>query len=475
MKQALSRKNIWENLPRPLKTLAGSILGILPVPVILGKQFRNNVEFVNKAQWWSREQVQTYQLKQIQQICTHAFDKSSFYRDQFSSAGLNPSNINDLSDIERLPTINRDTINDHLEHMLTVSAKAANIDYITTGGTGGVPLRFYIGAGRSHIEYPYLISGWQRIGYQLGMPMAVIRGRVISPDSHGLPHEYDPLLRHHYYSNFHMTEENMERYLEHIRNLGPCYLHIYPSSVSNLARHMLRHKMKPIDSIRGILAESENVYPEQRQMVEEVFGCRYFSSYGHTEKLVAAAECEKSTNYHVWPTYGYFELLDANGKAVTTPGERGEIVGTGFINQVVPFIRYRTGDYATYISNRCEHCGREMPIIADIHGHNIQEHLVAKDGSFITWSAINVHDDTFDHIRQFQFYQDTPGKAVLKVIPASTFREKDIATMQTNLSRKFDGRLHFNIQIVEAIALSKRGKAIFVDQHIPQQGLKHSK
>ncbi len=466
MKRALSRKNIWENLPQPLKTIAGSALGILPIPFILGKQFRNNMKFVNEAQWWSREQFRSFQLKQVQTICTHAFEKSPFYREHFSSAGLNPSNIRELSDIERLPTINRDTINGHLDRMLTVSTKAAHIDYITTGGTGGVPLRFYIGAGRSPIEYPYLVSGWQRVGYQLGMPMAVIRGRIVSPDSHGLPHEYDPLLHHHYYSNFHMTEENMGRYLEHIRNLGPCYLHIYPSTASNLARFMLRHKIKPINNIKGILAESENIYPEQRQMAEEVFGCRYFSSYGHTEKLVAATECEKSTNYHVWPTYGYFELLDTNGKPVTIPGEGGEIVGTGFINHIVPFIRYRTGDYATYLGNRCEQCGREMPIIADIRGHNIQEHLVAEDGSFITWSAVNAHDDTFDHVRQFQFYQDTPGKAVLKIIPASTFREEDIATMQINLGRKFDGRLHFNIQEVKTISLSKRGKAIFVDQHI---------
>jgi len=466
MKQALSKKNIWENLPQPLKTVAGYALGVLPVPRILGKQFRNNMKFLEEAQWWSRQQFQAYQLQQVQQICALAFDKSAFYRDHFSSAGLNPSDIKDLSDMERLPTINRDTINDHLDRMLTVSTKAAHVDYITTGGTGGVPLRFYIGAGRSHIEYPYLVSGWQRIGYKLGMPMAVIRGRVVSPDSHGLPHEYDPLLRHHYYSNFHMTEENMGRYLDHIRTLGSCYLHIYPSSASNLARYMLRHSIKPLHNIKGILAESENVYPEQRQMVEEIFGCRYFSSYGHTEKLVAATECEKSTNYHVWPTYGYFELLTPDGAPVTTPGESGEIVGTGFINQVVPFIRYRTGDYATFIGNKCEQCGREMPIIADIRGHNIQEHLVASDGSFITWSAVNVHDDTFDHVRQFQFYQDSPGKAVLKIVPASSFREENIRAMQTNLGKKFDGRLRFDIKVVETIALSKRGKAIFVDQRI---------
>ena len=466
MKRAFSRKNMWETLPRPLKGVAGQILSFLPVPALLGRQFRKNLRFVEESQWWSREQYAVHQLEQVKRICMHAYENSNFYHDLFTAAGLPPSAITNLADLQQLPTITRDTVNNNLEQMLTTSPKAASIDYITTGGTGGVPLRFYIGAGRSQIEYPYLVAGWQRAGYRLGLPMAVIRGRIVSPDCQGLPHEYDPLLRHHYYSNFHMTEVNMGRYLEHIRALGPCYLHIYPSSASTLTRFMLRHKIKPIRNIKGILAESENVYPEQRQMVEDAFGCRYFSSYGHTEKLVAAAECEKSTNYHVWPTYGYFELLDANGTPVTTPGERGEIVGTGFMNQVVPFIRYRTGDYATYIGNRCEQCGREVPIIAEIRGHNIQEHLVASDGSLITWSAVNVHDDTFDHVRQFQFYQDAAGKAVLKVVPATTFREQDVALMQKNLGKKFDGRLQFVVEIVDDIPLSQRGKTIFVDQCI---------
>lgn len=466
MKQAWSRKNIWEKLPRRLKSIAGHALGFIPVPYILGKRFCHVLRFIEGAQWWSSRKFKDYQLEQVQRICTHAFGKSKFYHDHFAAAGLNPTAIKDLSDIERLPTINRDTVNDNLDNMLTVSPKAMHVDYITTGGTGGVPLRFYIGADRSHIEYPYLVSGWQRIGYQLGIPMAVIRGKIVTPDRYGMAHEYDPVLRHHFYSNFHMTEENMGRYLAHIRTIGPCFMHIYPSSAVSLTRFMLRHKIPSISNIMGILAESENVYPEQRQMVEDVFGCRYFSSYGHTEKLIAAAECEKSTNYHVWPTYGYFELLDENGKPVTTPGEIGEIVGTGFINQVVPFIRYRTGDYATFIADRCEECGREMPIIADIRGHNIQEHLVASDYSLITWSAINMHDDTFDHVLQFQFYQDTPGVAVLKIVPATTLSKPNIVAMQENLKRKLNGRLEFVIKIVDNIPLSSRGKAIFVDQQI---------
>ncbi|MBU0717606.1 MAG: phenylacetate--CoA ligase family protein, partial [Planctomycetes bacterium] len=101
----------------------------------------------------------------------------------------------------------------------------------------------------------------------------------------------------------------------------------------------MRHTGRVVPSnICGVLAESEIVYPDDRALAEQLLGVRYFSSYGHTEKLVMAAECEHSGDYHVWPTYGIAELLDDEGRPITTPGQRGEIVGTGFINTIVPFI-----------------------------------------------------------------------------------------------------------------------------------------
>jgi phenylacetate-CoA ligase len=296
--------------------------------------------------------------------------------------------------------------------------------------------------------------------------MAVLRGKTVRRDRKGLYHEYDPILRHHCYSSFHMNDENMGRYLEHIATIGPCFLHVYPSSVAALAKFIHRAGMKAPGNIRGIIAESETVYPEQRQMAEEVLGCRYFSCYGHSEKLILAAECEFSTDYHVWPTYGYFELLDEQGRPVTTPGQRGEIVGTGFVNTVVPFIRYRTGDYATYVGDRCEACGREHLLIRNIRGHRTQEMLIAADGSEISWTAMNMHDDTFLHVRQFQFYQDAPGRAELRVVPAEGFGDEDRLKIQHNLGRKLDGQVTFAIALVESIRLSPRGKAIYVDQRI---------
>jgi phenylacetate-coenzyme A ligase PaaK-like adenylate-forming protein len=468
MKKAISRKNILSLAPTFLKYRVGKLLEPVPVQWLLGRQFRRQRELTRSAQWWPSASARTHQLERLREIVTLAYEKTRFYRQAFDATGFRLDELHSLEQMQCLPTIDSRIVAENLADMCTRSVSSSDVDRVSTGGTSGSPLHFYTNASRSAIEYAYLTSSWGRAGYRLGMPMAVLRSRVIRAERDGLYHEYDPILRHHHYSSFHVSDENMRRYIEHISTIGPCFLHVYPSTVAALARFLRRTGQQVPANIQGIIAESEIVYPEQRKMVEEVFGCRYFSCYGHTEKLVLAVECEHSSNYHVWPTYGYFELLDEDGQPVTTPGQRGEIVGTGFINTVMPFIRYRTGDWATYVGDRCEACGRQHVIIRDIRGHRTQEVLVAADGSEISWTALNMHDDTFSRVRQFQFMQETWGQAVLRIVPGDGFNEADAGRICRNLGRKLDGQLTFTIEAVDAIHLSARGKAIYVDQRIPQ-------
>jgi phenylacetate-CoA ligase len=80
-----------------------------------------------------------------------------------------------------------------------------------------------------------------------------------------------------------------------------------------------------------------------------------------------------------------------------------------------------------------------------------------------------MHDDTFRHVRQFQFYQDTPGKAVLRIVPAGGFGEDEGRRILRNLDRKLNGQLALVIERADSIPLSPRGKAIYVDQRIPRR------
>jgi len=225
MKKALSKKNIWEKTPLWLKSTLGQGMRLVPPPYLLGKRFRANVRFVRHAQWWSSERTRLYQLAKLREMVQLAYDNTEFYRRVFDAVGFEPGELRSLDNIKKLPTIDKQTILDNLADMCTRSPTARDVDYGSTGGTSGTPLHFYLDANRSAVEYAYLTTSWERVGYTLGMPMAVLRGRVVRPDREGFYHEYDPILRHHYYSSFHMSDENMGRYLQHIATIGPCYLH----------------------------------------------------------------------------------------------------------------------------------------------------------------------------------------------------------------------------------------------------------
>jgi phenylacetate-CoA ligase len=465
MKRAFSRKNLWERAPAPVRAAAGRVFGLVPPAYLIGRRFREQLRFLEQAQWWPAERAATYQLEQVRRICALAYERTAYYRRLFDEAGVDPRVLT-FERLRNLPTLTSDIVRDRIDDMCAQPPTSRGVDYITTGGTGGKPTRFYIDASRSQIEYAYLVSAWRRADFTLGTPLVVFRGRVVARDATGLYYEYDRALRQHYYSAFHMTDEQMRRAIAHIARLGPTFLHAYPSAAATLARFLQRANIAAPRNVLGVLLESENVYPDQRTMIEGTFHRRCFASYGMTEKVASAAECEHTTDYHVWPTYSYVELLDGDGGAITTPGESGEIVGTGFINTVVPFIRYRTGDFAIYRGERCAACGREHLILSDIRGHNIQEMLVTTDGSLMPWSALNMHDDTFDRVQRFQFYQDTPGQAVLRLVPAATFTDADVTTIRQRMARKIDGRFEFDVQLVDSITLSPRGKAIFVDQRI---------
>jgi len=471
MMHAFSRKNLWEKSPSLFKTLVGRSLAFVPLPVLMGRRFRAWRRFVREAQWWSTEQYRHYQFERLKEVLTIAYERTPFYRERFRQVGFEPGDFKDLDDLSRLPTIDKETVRQNLQAMMTVPSKNLSVDYTTTSGTGGTPLCFYMDSSRHAVEFAHLATSWERVGYRPGDSMAVFRGKPIPLNRSGMYYEYDPLLRHHRYSTFHMTPEQMERYVRHMYAVSPKFMHAYPSAAYTLAKFMFHRSLRFPPSVKAVLLESEPDYPSQKEFIEREFSIRVFSSYGHTEKLVLAAHCEDSSFYHVWPTYGYCEILDEQGAHVSV-GHRGEIVGTGFINQVVPFVRYRTDDYATVVGQGCPKCGRKHLLLDEIRGHRTQEFLVTRDKrAIIPWTALNMHDDTFDGIIRFQFVQDTPGRVELRMVPADGPQKYDLERVRRHLKTKLNGMLDVTLTICDEIPPNKSGKKPIVVQRVP--GIEH--
>ncbi len=462
MKKSWSKRNLWDALPAPGKAVAGAILGKVPLERLLGRRFRETREFLAESQWWSREQNEQYQLVKLRETLTLADARSSFYRNHFRRVGFKPEDLHSLGDLRGLPTITKDDVVANLAEMMTCPADTPGIDYVSTGGSSGAPFEFHAPSSRSAVEYAFLTSGWERTEYRLGDPMAVVRGRVVERSRNGIRHEYDPLLRQHFYSNFHMNAENAGNYLKHIGTLGSCVLHAYSSSATVLARLAIQNpKLRP-GNVKAVLLESEGVFSDQAESIRKGFGVEPFSSYGHSEKLVLACACESNAQYHVWPTYGYFELLNQAGESVSTPGERGEIVGTGFINTVVPMIRYRTGDFAIYQADHCSGCGRNHVLISDIEGRGRQACLIGEDESEISMTAFNMHDDSMRLVREYQFIQDVPGSAKMLVSIMGNWSELERKRVEEMVNRRLQGQVQISVLEVDQLHRTRVGKLIRV-------------
>ncbi len=414
--------------------------------------------FLNDSELWSREMVARYQLIQVKRIVAHAYKNTSGYRELYENAGVHPRDIQTLNDVLMLPLIEKEMIREKLEDF-SVAIKGRT--YITTGGSTGIPFGFYRDPRSFARELASKAHQYARIGWAEGDRQIVFRGLPVETADHMV---FEPGFNELRCSSYHLTPEWMENYRQKAWEYQPEWVRCYPSS-GYLYACFLRETGRPFPKVKGILCASENLYDFQERLLAEAFGGRVFAHYGHYELAVLAGFCEKEDTYHVLPQYGYAELIDAEGRLVTEPGKLGEIVATSFIMHATPFIRYRTSDLAVLKSWGCGGCGRPYQIWERIEGR-LQEFIITRTGRHISMTAVNFHDDIFDDVKQFQFYQEEVGQVVFRYIPKPTFNQSVLQDIHRRLLLKMGNDVDLHFEAVDNIPLTHRGKHRFLIQKI---------
>ncbi|MDH5770421.1 MAG: phenylacetate--CoA ligase family protein [Candidatus Bathyarchaeota archaeon] len=422
------------------------------------KHYCEWIEFLKSTENWDEEKIAEYQLSEIKRIVNYAYENTIGYRKLYDSYGIKPSAIKTIEEFQKLPLITKETIRDNFE---AFSVKMKGRKYITTGGSTGTPFGFY----RDKIAFARELASkayqYYRVGWKEGDSQLTLRGLVVPSKNHI---RYYPRFNELRCSSYHLTPEFMELYRQRAYEFEPKWIRCYPSSGYIFAK-FLKETGKPFPPVEGILCASENLYQYQKELLSKVFNARVFSHYGHYEMAVLAGFCEHEDTYHVLPQYGYAELVDKNGNLVSRAGEVGEIVGTSFIMHATPFIRYRTGDLAKLKGWDCSSCGRPYQIWESIEGR-LQEFIVTSTGRYISMTSINMHDDIFDHIKQFQFYQEQKGRAAFRFIPKNTCNNEVVNDMKRRLMVKLGDDVELEMEAVDEIPLTSRGKHRFLIQKV---------
>ncbi|MBT3541260.1 MAG: hypothetical protein HN489_08995 [Opitutae bacterium] len=195
------------------------------------------------------------------------------------------------------------------------------------------------------------------------------------------------------------------------------------------------------------------------QLIRKNFCQNIISLYGQTERVSMGVTCEKTDNFHLFPNYGFTELIREDGTTIDTPGEVGEIVGTSLFSRAMSLLRYRTGDMACWKEYSVCECGRQMPTLEKIIGRSYQT-VITKDGDSVSLGR----RVSFQQMMQslpigtgIQFTQRMPG-SLHAFIQSQIEDESQFSVSMDCLSKDF----HVSFEFVENPILHSNGKRTLI-------------
>lgn len=426
------------------------IARVLPDDILFGESFRHakKIDLSFKESKDKIDFVSSYKQEKLKTLLRLAA-KTKFYE-----------YLNDVPiEIEKVPFINKEIVLNFFDQMIIEKSGA---DYVTTGGTSGKPLGFYINKNRKGFEWFWMTNNWSKVGFTLEDYRAVLRNHKLKSKRFLI----DPLVREFRYNNFSLNDSYIDFVIEHSLQNNIKFLHAYPSAAYMVAKRI--KKMKNKFSFNTFLCGSETVFPFQKELIQNELKIRMYSFYGQTEKLILAGEEAFCENYHSNPFYGITEVIDESGKVVKTPGVLGELVGTGFINTKMPFIRYKTGDISEYVGETCPNCGFIGVTFKNVQGRK-GDKIYKSDGSAITTTALNLHGDIYNYIDNMQYFQDKIGELEIRVIPQKGFNTSIKNKLLNELSVKVGKNLKISIVEVENVEYTINNKCQILIQKIKDQ------
>lgn len=161
-------------------------------------------------------------------------------------------------------------------------------------------------------------------------------------------------------------------------------------------------------------------------------------------------QCEHGS-YHANPEFGLVEILVGDRPAL--PGEEGEIVATGFVNKVMPFIRYRTGDSAAFSGERCS-CGRSWPVLAYIGGRR-DDVIITPDGRQI--GRLDPIFKVASSLFETRIVQDEADSIRLEFASTNAIPESDIAAVVSALRARV-GEMRIRVVQLPELTRTSGGK-----------------
>ena len=144
-----------------------------------------------------------------------------------------------------------------------------------------------------------------------------------------------------------------------LNEFQPTYLMTYPTAAVTLAEKNIHGSLKI--RLRELWTGGETLTKTTHQFLERAFGSRVRNSYGASEFLPIARECDLG-NLHVNSDWVILEAVDEKYQPIPDGHMSRTTLLTNLANEVQPLIRYDICDSIRFHTEKCP-CGSHFPVI----------------------------------------------------------------------------------------------------------------
>ena len=239
--------------------------------------------------------------------------------------------------------------------------------YAYTGGSYGEPLRVPYSKKRAMIRTATFRYSIEAGGYRLGEPFLMIRNN----DKPG----WKKFLRNETIFTPHdISEPVIGELCEQVRRRGIQFVIGLPTVIYEMALYLHKYPEKKQGiSLNAMMSISEPLERVKRELIRDVFECRFTDRYSNEETGLIAQQKEFGGDYIVNRFGVYVEIVDPETLKPVAEGESGKVVVTDITNDLVPVVRYDTGDIA--IASQYQH--GELYSLKEIVGRETEQIFTA--------------------------------------------------------------------------------------------------
>ncbi|MCU1243881.1 MAG: putative Adenylyltransferase [Candidatus Acidoferrum typicum] len=421
------------------------------------------LSFLERAQWWRREEVERWRNRSLQMLIDAAHREVPFYRSLFDERHLKVGDIKSPLDLRRLPIVTKNMLRAQYPQQTTRDTGLKTYEVSSSGSTGN---NFWVTedaetAGQYRASFMLALE-WA--GWQVGEPHMQTG---ITPARSWDRQLKDWLLCCHYVSAYELDDTSLDAALDALESKNIRHLWGYPGSLYFLARRAVQKGWNR--PLKTLVTWGDNLYQHYRSTIENAFGTRVRDTYGCGEGFQIAAQCGVNSNYHLHSLDVIVEFLDDEGNAVPD-GQLGNIVVTRLHPGPMPLIRYRIGDVGISGGGEQCSCGRGFELLASVQGRDT-DIVVTPSGNRLIVHFFTGLIERFREINCFQVVQEEIGSMVVRVVPSkpsavdNTVKRRLISTLQKYGATDID----ITVETTDHIPTAPSGKRRFVVSKVASQ------